>query len=45
MGESLHCSPDTTITLLIGYPPIKNKKFKNSPLKMKKIKYNHIVYS
>ena len=29
MAESLHCSSETIITLLIGYTPIKNKKFKN----------------
>ena len=29
MAESLHCSSETIITLLIGYIPIKNKKFKN----------------
>ena len=28
MAESLCCSPETTTTLLIGYIPIKNKKFK-----------------
>ena len=28
MAESLHCSPETTITLLIGYTPIQNKNFK-----------------
>jgi len=28
MAESLHCSPETTTTLKIGYTPIKNKKFK-----------------
>ena len=28
MAESLHCSPETTTTLLIGYTPIQNKKFK-----------------
>ena len=28
MAESLHCSPEITITLLIGYTPIQNKKFK-----------------
>ena len=26
MAESLHCSPETIITLLIGYTPIQNKK-------------------
>ena len=29
MAESLHCSPETIITLSIGYTPIKNKKIKN----------------
>ena len=28
MAESLHCSPETTKTLFIGYTPIQNKKFK-----------------
>jgi len=28
MAESLHCSPETTTTLLISYTPIQNKKFK-----------------
>ena len=28
MAESPHCSPETTTTLLIGYTPIQNKKFK-----------------
>ena len=28
MAESLHCSPETTTTLLIGYTPLQNKKFK-----------------
>ena len=28
MAESLHCSPETIITLLTGYTPIQNKKFK-----------------
>ena len=32
MAESLHCSPEITTTLLIGYTPIQNKKFKKSPL-------------
>ena len=27
MAASLHCSPETIIALLIGYIPIKNKKF------------------
>ena len=27
-AESLHCSPETTTVLLIGYTPIQNKKFK-----------------
>ena len=27
MAESLHGSPETTTTLLIGYTPIQNKKF------------------
>ena len=28
MAESLHCSPETITTLLIGYTPTQNKKFK-----------------
>ena len=28
MAESLHCSPETITTLLTGYTPIQNKKFK-----------------
>ena len=28
LAESLHCSPETTTTLLVGYTPIQNKKFK-----------------
>ena len=28
MAESLHCSPETITTWLIGYTPIQNKKFK-----------------
>ena len=28
MAESLHCSPETTITLLIGYTPKQNKNVK-----------------
>ena len=28
MAESLRCSPETITTMLIGYPPIQNKKFK-----------------
>ena len=28
MAESLHCSPETITTLLIGYSPIQNKKLK-----------------
>ena len=27
IAESLHCSPETITTLLIGYTPIQNKKF------------------
>ena len=30
MAESLHCSPETTKTLFIGYTPIQNKKFNNN---------------
>ena len=28
MAESLHCSPEATRILLIGYIPIQSKKFK-----------------
>ena len=28
MAESLHCSPESITTLLTGYTPIQNKKFK-----------------
>ena len=28
MAESLHCSPETITTLLIGYTSVQNKKFK-----------------
>ena len=28
MVKSLHCSPETITTLLIGYTPIQNKKVK-----------------
>ena len=28
MAESLHCSPDTIKTLLIGYTPVQNKNLK-----------------
>ena len=28
MAEALRCSPETIITLLIGYTPVQNKKFK-----------------
>ena len=28
MAESLCCSPETTTTLLTGYTPVQNKKFK-----------------
>jgi len=28
MAESLRCSPETTTTLLTGYTPIQNKKYK-----------------
>ena len=29
MAESLHCSPETITTLLIGSTPVENKNFKN----------------
>ena len=31
--ESLHCSPETVKTLLIGYTPMQNKKFKKTKIK------------
>ena len=34
MAESLSCSPETITTLLIGYTPIQNKKFKRKKKKM-----------
>ena len=37
-AESLHCSPKTTTTLLIGYTPVQNKKFKV----WKKYKEHHL---
>ena len=33
MAESLSCSPETITTLLIGYTPIQNKKFKRKKKK------------
>ena len=30
MAGFLHCSPETIITLLIGYTPKQNKKFKKN---------------
>lgn len=30
MAESFHCSPETIRTLLIGYTPIQNEKFKKN---------------
>ena len=33
MAESLCCSPETLTTLLNGYTPIENKKFKKKNLK------------
>ena len=36
MVESLHCWPETTTTLLIGYTPIQNKKFEIWKKKKKK---------
>ena len=37
MAESLHYSPETITTLLTGYTPIQNKKFKSK--KRKQIVY------
>ena len=36
MTESLHCSPESTITLLISHIPIQNKKFKILEKKIRK---------
>ena len=33
MAESLRCSPETITTLLVGYTPIQNKKFKGKKKK------------
>ena len=30
MAESLCCAPETIMTLLIGYIPVQNKKFKKN---------------
>ena len=30
MAESLHCSPETVTTLLIGYTPVQNEKLKKT---------------
>ena len=38
MAESLPCSPETIMTLLIGYTPIQNKKFK---IKKKKERHKY----
>ena len=37
MAESLCYSPETITTLLIGYSPIQNKKFKKKDIKRKKV--------
>ena len=37
MAESLHCSPETITTLLNGYIPIQNKKFKKDEYIIKKL--------
>ena len=34
MAVSLHCSSETITTLLIGYNPIQNKKFKKERKKI-----------
>ena len=34
MAQSLHCSPETTTTLLISYTPIQNKKFEKKISKL-----------
>ena len=36
VAESLCCSPETVITLLIGYTPTQDKKFKKKKQKSKK---------
>ena len=33
VAESIHCSPETVTTLLIGYTPVQNKKFKEVSVK------------
>ena len=43
MTESLHCSPKTILTLLIGYTPIQNEKFKNKVHSLKKRRATEIV--
>ena len=40
MAESLCCPPETTTTLLIGYIPIQNKKFKVQGKKILMTNYN-----
>ena len=32
MAESLHCSPETIITLLIGYTPVQNESLKKNKM-------------
>ena len=50
MAESSHCSPETTPTLLIGYAPIQNKKFKvwkNCKKRkdhIRKLWFSHMLY-
>ena len=38
VAESLPCSPETSITLLIGFTPIQNKNF----LKIEHLKYFNV---
>ena len=44
MAVSFHCSPETTIILLISYTPIQNKKFKMKK-KQTKIMASSIITS
>ena len=37
MTESLSCSPETTVTLLIGYTPVQNENLKRTKISKPKI--------
>ena len=45
MSESLHCSPETITTLLIGYTPIQNVFGEKNKIKKKFFKYCGFIYS